>query len=333
MARFTNLHHVGEVLGATLSASLDPPLAAGGVMVGPPLDNANSPSEHVRLSLMWVERQAGHESDPWEREADGTRTPPPLSLSAYYLVTCYGTNSLGDPERGHELLGSVLRIFHRDSRLELPLAALPGRGEGGLGVDLVQTRPELIEKLFAPLQLKHRPFALYEVGPVQLVSLQDVLPPAPLVAPEGLVLTGPRPSPRPVIERLSPAVQAAVGRVLVTGDFPGVLERVWVGDAIFEPADLTVVEAGRALALELSAAPPGTLLPGSHDLTVFSGGSASESAPLALVDAGLSTLDPPLATSWSRSVELPLGGRNLGGRCGRWPGPTRASRGRTTWSP
>ena len=170
MARFTNLHHVGEVLGATLSASLDPPLAAGGVMVGPPLDNANSPSEHVRLSLMWVERQAGHESDPWEREADGTRTPPPLSLSAYYLVTCYGTNSLGDPERGHELLGSVLRIFHRDSRLELPLAALPGRGEGGLGVDLVQTRPELIEKLFAPLQLKHRPFALYEVGPVQLVS-------------------------------------------------------------------------------------------------------------------------------------------------------------------
>lgn len=189
MAVFTNLFHLGEVLVARIEAALaeagEPALPPGTISVGPPLDNPTVQTEQIRVSLLWCSPQATHRNDPWERATDGSLQPPPLSLSTAWLITTYGSTGTDEPVRAYQLLGMVLQGFHAQSRLVLPLSGLPGRGTGGLDVVLEPMNAEALDRVFSPLQLKHRPFALYEVGPVQLVSTAAAVPGGPVVQPGG----------------------------------------------------------------------------------------------------------------------------------------------------
>lgn len=312
MATFTNLHDVGGVLASTISTNLDPALALIPVMVGPPLDDPNSPNDHVRISLMWFTEQPSHVNDPYNTEFDGRRTPPPLTLSSFFLITCYGTDVQGAPVVAQQLLGSVLRTMHANKRLVLPLPAQPALGDGGLDVDLYKITPELQEKLWGPLQLRHRTYALYEVGPVQLVSIDPQRPPAPLVSPGGVVLSGPDPVSPPSVRRVVPAMQATNGRLRIDGDFPAGADAIWVGQVVFDPALITVIEPGVSVSIELGASPL-PLAAGASEVTLVSGAAASPAEPIGLTEPAAVSLDPPLTTRWPRTTDLVLTGRALAG--------------------
>ncbi len=308
MAQFTSLFHVGEALAHLVRARLS--LDSGLVIVGPPREEILDTSRHLRISLLWMSPQPHHRNDVPERNPDGTRVPPPLSLTAHYLFTTYGNTVSEESVGAHELLGDVMRVLHDEPRISLPLADLPGRGEGNLDVTLVPLAPELIEKLFGPLQLKHRTFALYEVGPVQLKSLKAMLASKPVVVPGGVRLAGPVVvRTRPVLRRVVPSVQAAGGRVRLEGSFPEPPTRVHVGTLTFKGADLQVVDVERAVNVVL----PAGLLPGLHSVSLSTGNLSAESLPLEVQAAGEATLDAPSSMTQSQGADLVLSGRGLSG--------------------
>lgn len=308
MAQFTSLFHVGEALAHFVSARLS--LNSGQVIVGPPREEVLDVSRHLRVSLLWTSPQPDHRNDVPERNPDGTRVPPPLSLTAHYLFTTYGNSVSEESVGAHELLGDVMRVLHDEPRLSLPLADLAGRGEGTLDVTLVPLAPELIEKLFGPLQLKHRTFALYEVGSVQLKSLKEMLASRPVVVPGGVRLVGPSVMrSRLVLQRLVPSVQAAGGRVRLEGSFTEQPTRVHVGTVTFEGADIQVLDAERAVSVVL----PADLSPGVHAVSLSAGKLSAESVPLQVQAEGEATLDAPASLTQSRGSDLVLSGRGLSG--------------------
>lgn len=306
MAQFTSLFHVGEALAHFVRARLG--LDFGQVLVGPPRDEVLDTTRHLRITLLWTNPQGNHRNDVPERNPDGTRVPPPLSLTAHYLFTTYGNTVSEESVGAHELLGDVMRVLHDEPRLSLPLADLAGRGEGKLDVTLVPLAPELVEKLFGPLQLKHRTFALYEVGPVQLKSLKEMLAARPVVLPGGVRLAEPTPlRSRPVLRRVVPSAQAAGGRVRLEGSFPTQPTHVQVGTRTFEGADLQVLAAERAVSVVL----PADLSPGIHAVSLSAGKLSAEALPLEVQAAGEATLDAPSALTHSQSADLVLSGQGL----------------------
>lgn len=325
MASFTNLHHVGEVLAGVLQVEIDPPLAPNQVLVAPPPESPGVADQHVRVSLMWFNEQPGHVNDGFEPRFDGTLEAPPVTLSAYYMITGYGDNPAGEPVVGHQLLGSAVRVLHANKHIRLPLPALPARGEGSVDVDLIAITPELEEKLFSPLQLRHRAFALYEVGPVQLVPVTDELPPAPLVRPGGAVLEVEQLT-APAIERIYPSPQALSGRIRIDGAFPEGFpdptedDRVIVGGVTFESADITAIAPGHSFSIDLGTGPPG-LTEGAHSVKMLSGSRSSKRTMIALTHATASTIDPLLVPDWDIAADLVLSGRGLAGadQVAVWP--------------
>ena len=325
MGRFTNLHHVGEVVAGVLQAEIDPPLASNQVLVAPPPESPGVADQHVRVSLMWFNEQSGHVNDGFEPRFDGTLDPPPVTLSAFYMITGYGDNPAGEPVVGHQLLGSAVRVLHASKHIRLPLPGLPSKGEGSVDVDLIAITPELEEKLFSPLQLRHRAFALYEVGPVQLVPMTDELPPAPLVRPGGAVLEVEQMT-APAIERVYPSPQALSGRIRIDGVFPDGFpdpteeDRVTVGGVTFKSADITAIAPGHSISIDLGTGPAG-LTEGAHPLKILSGSRSSPRTMIALTQATASTIDPLLMPDWDVAADLVLSGRGLAGadQAAIWP--------------
>lgn len=308
MAQFTSLFHVGEALAHFVRARLS--LDFGSVIVGPPREEILDTTRHLRISLLWTNPQPTHRNDIPERNADGTRVPPPLSLTATFLFTTYGNTVSEESVGAHELLGDVMRVLHDEPRLSLPLSDLAGRGEGKLDITLVPLAPELVEKLFGPLQLKHRTFALYEVGPVQLKSLKEMLESRPVVVPGGVRLVGPSTmGSRLTLQRLVPSTQAAGARVRLDGAFPEAPTRVQVGTRTFEGADLQVLDAARAVSVVL----PADLGVGVHPVSVSTGKLSSETLSLQVQAAGEATLDALASLTHSQGTDLVLTGRGLSG--------------------
>jgi hypothetical protein len=309
VALFTNLYHVGEALAQLLSDRLELPINR--VIVGLPREEPTNPVEQLRVSLLWVNQQPGHVSDAPHRNFNGTETPAPMTLSAFYLITTYGNTTEEIASDAHRLLGDVLRVFHAEPVLRLSPGL--GHGEGKLGVTLVPTTPELLEKIFSPLQLKHRPFLLYEVGPVQLKSLKETIGPRPVVAPDGLALGGPEAKARPSIGRVVPMAQAVGGRVRIDGSFEQAPSRVWIGPAKIEGADITVVDAKRSVVVLLPALGLNAVPPGVHKLSVAAGNLISEPASLLVLPMGEAALEAPAALTHSKAAPLVLAGRGLAG--------------------
>jgi hypothetical protein len=254
VALFTNLHHVGEVLVQLITSNLD--VATGvNVQVGPPLDTVTGAGEEIRVTLLWLTLQPTHRSDPAVADATGQLVPPPVTVSVFYLITTYGSVA-EDPIRGHELLGNVLQAFHTFPSVTLPLAAVPAAGEGRLTFVQVPITPELMEHIFTPVQAKHRPWVLYEVGPVQLAMRKAPTAQAGLVRPGGISLSGPSPVSSPIFLRLTPASQAAGGVVRLDLDLKGrSLAGITAGSEFvpFPSASITETSPGKTFLLTLPA--------------------------------------------------------------------------------
>lgn len=307
MASVNNLFHVSGGLGAFLEGQLP----GVSVVLGPPPD-IPVVTEEVRLTLVYVSQQPSHRNDGFVRAADGTATPPPLSLSAFYLVTTYGEAPSQDVEGAHRLLGAVARAFHDQPVLDLSLFSA---GEGPLQVALVPMTPELMEKLFSPFKISHRPFLLYEVWPVQLRSGLEPIAAQAMVSPSGLKLDGPATDGPPTLTRVVP-LRPSLDRFLrIDGPFGAPIAVVRIGNTIFKASDgdfTPVVPASPELGVRLQLDPT-MVSAGVQRVTVTTGITTSRAIEIEIQPAGSLTLDGPDAMRHSlASGSLTLTGEGLG---------------------
>ncbi len=310
MALFGNLHDAGQVMADLVSERT----GVADVLVGSPIDPPTGPGEAVRITLMWVTPQPTHRNDPFEADGIGGLTPPPVTVSAFFMVTTYGTAPDTDPIQGYNILGQVLQSFHADPVLSLPLT-FPGvvpLGDGRLSVVHVPTAADLMEKMFSPLQISHRPWALFEVAPLQLASLTAAGVEPPIVHPGGIRLGEIESLTPPVIERISPVVVVAGGRIRLDVRRSGIPIRVSIGGVRVEVADLLIPAAGGPVFLDLPTLPGGEVEPGSYDVTITVGRKLSEPAQLTVLSVGASSLNAPLPAIHSLAGgDLQLSGSGL----------------------
>ena len=310
MAIFGNLHDAGQVMVDLIAERT----GVTDVLVGPPIDPPTSPAEAIRVTLMWVTPQPSHRNDPAELDGFGNLTPPPVTVSAFFMVTTYGTATDTDPIQAYNLLGQVLQSFHTDPVLELPLtfAGVVPLGTGRLSIVQVPTAADLMEKMFSPLQITHRPWALFEVGPLQLVSLAEAGAEPPIVHPGGVRMGEVEAIGQPIIERITPETVAVGGRIRLDARTTGAPVRVSIGDVRVEAADLVIPVAEGPIFVNLPVPPGDEVVAGSYDVTLTVGRLISEVAYLTVTAAGTASLNAPLPAVHSLAVgNLQLTGAGL----------------------
>jgi hypothetical protein len=318
MAVFENLHDVGLALAGFLRRNLTPSLSD--VLAAPPIENAASSAEALRVSLLWVTPQPTHRNDPWITGSDGQSVPPPVSLSGFYLVTAYGTTDGGEPSSAINRLGQAIQIFETAGILDLPLAddpATPGNdpvpGEGRMNVVFVPTAADLMEKIYTPLQMRHRPWALFEVGPIQLVRLLETEPGPDIVQPGGVRLGDVTPVAPPRILRAIPSRVRAGGRVMFETAEAGNAQTLRIGGAEFtfadSPSGADEIDRPDARGRVWATYPSGDPA-GDFDAALVAAQIGSDPEPVTVLPADTPGLDAPLAP-YSLGGPLNLGGGNL----------------------
>lgn len=318
MAVFENLYDVGTALTGHLRRNLAPSLSD--VMAAPPIENATGAAEAIRVSLMWVTPQPTHRNDPWVIGQDGQETAPPVSLSAFYLVTTYGSTDNGEPSQAINRLGQVLQIFETGSVLDLPLLEDPAMpeldptaGEGRVTIVHVPTAADLMEKVYTPLQMRLRPWALFEVGPVQLARLLSPRSGPASVRPGGVHLRGVAPVVRPSIQRLVPARLRAGGRVLIVVSATSNTATLRIGELEFsfrdspvDPLDIAHPDVSGQVFVSYPEVGP----VGDFDVVLQAPENASEPVPIELLDATAVGVDAPTA-ALTLGNDLVLSGAGL----------------------
>ncbi len=316
MARFINLHDAGRALAAHLKAGIAPLL--GDIAAGPPIENANAQGEAIRVSQLWVTPQPTHRNDDWFIGEDGQRRAPPLSLSAFFVVTAYGTSPAGEPVQALNRLGQALQVIETVPIIEMPIPASanidPVPGQGRMTVTLVPVAADLMEKIFTPLQMRLRPWALVELGPVQLERLSPPLPAPDIVVPGGVRLVGPRPITRPAILGALPNPLGAGRRLRIeTAEAANATElrigtsSLAIADPPLGPDQIARPDASGHI---FATCPPGAD-PGALDIVLIAPEGGSERHSLTIT-TGRPALDAPL-TSLAPGADLVLTGSDLAG--------------------
>ena len=308
MARFNNLFEVSQVLVDLVTQAT----GIADVRVGPPPQAAAQAAEAVHITLLWTTPQPGHRNNSYETQADGTRTPPPLSLSAYYLITTYGQDQSNDSVQAHNLLGQVMQTFHTAPRQALPLTFVGSTpvGTGDLSIVQMPIAMDVVEKVFTPLQVPHRPWALYDIGPVQLPNLLPDLGEAPLVRPGGVNLLELDVRTKPAITRVTPSRIGAGGSVRVDYEFEGPITEVLIGRARIN-AGVTELEPNRSLVVELPDVGPNAVDVGTWDLRLSGGSLYSDARTLTVLPTTVPSVDAPAELSHGVAADLVLAGRAL----------------------
>lgn len=328
MAVFENLHDVGIALAGYLQRNLSPALAD--VLAAPPIENATGTAEAMRVSLMWVTPQPTHRNDPWITGSDGQDQPPPVSLSGFYLVTAYGTTAGGEPSQAINRLGQAIQIFETGPILNLPLPDDPSTpqidptpGTGEMTVVFVPTAADLMEKIYTPMQMRHRPWALFEVGPIQLQRLLTPRPGPDVVQPGGVRLGDVSPIAPPRILRAVPSRIRAGGRLMLETADAGNAQTLRIGAREFtfaeppvNPNEIAPPDAfGRVWATY-----PGTDPADDFDAVLRGTQVGSDPEPITVDPSDTPGLDAPTAPL-SLGAALTLTGGNLTGtqRVFIWP--------------
>lgn len=328
MAVFENLHDVGLALAGYLRRNLSPALAD--VIAAPPIENATGSSEALRVSLMWVTPQPTHRNDPWVRGPDGQEQPPPVSLSAFYLVTAYGTTASGEPSQAINRLGQAIQIFETGPILTLPLADDPATteldptpGTGRMTVVFVPTAADLMEKIYTPLQMRHRPWALFEVGPIQLARLEQPRPAPDVVRPGGVRLAGVAPMAPPRILRALPQKLRAGGRLMLETLEAGAAQTLRLGGVTFTFADTPAapLEIARPDALgRVWLTYPAAEPAGDMDAVLRGPASGSDPEPVTVQPDTTPGVDAPVAPlALGATLTLTGGGLAATDRVFLWP--------------
>ena len=303
MGRFQSLGQVGlvlaEVIGNAVPATTD-------IRLNVPLEQPDSAAPAVRISLLWTTPQPSHRNDPDEVNADGTLAPPPPTLSVWYAISTYGTTDDQNAIGAHDLLGQIIRAFHIQPTLQLPI---DGLGEGRLNVCQTPLDAELSEKIWVPFQVRHRPWALFDVKPVQLLRTEALGPEQPIVHPGGIRFGAVEVIQPPRIQRITPSPVGQGGRVRIDATYPGAPARVVVGETrLVPPAIAAMTAAGPVLATL-----PVAVTAGAYDVTLTGDGNVSSNAvTLAVIDAARPSLDAPTVLRHMASGDLVLEGRALG---------------------
>ena len=318
MARFLDLHDLGQVLTELITLEL----GVTDVQVGPPRDVSSGATAGARLTLMYTTPQPTHRNDPVERNPDGSYRYPPVTLSAFILVTTSGATD-DDPIAAHGLLGRVLQLFAANPILDLPLSAsmsggsppdgYSDLGEGKLLLSQVPLQLDQLDKIWNSMSVKHQPFALFDVGPVQLVSLKPDELPAPVVRPGGLSLEGPRSGARPAIRRVAPNPAGQGGQIRLMTQPVGTFEGLYVSGT-FVPASsgaFVLAEETGDLVLSLTSGALASLEAGPITVSLRSGGRVSDKVTLTLASDEAATLDAPDGTTHDPGDDLVLTGANL----------------------
>lgn len=320
MAQFLDLHDMGQVLVELITEEL----GVTDVQVGAPKEAEGSTTAAARITLLYTTPQPTHRNDPMLRNPDGSLRHPPVTLSAFVLITTSGAAD-HDPIAAHGLLGRILQVFSANPILELPLSDSMGAGsppggysdlgEGKLCVSQVPLQLDQLDKIWNSMAVKHQPFALFEVGPVQLSSLKPDLVPAPVVRPGGVSMEGPRSGARPVVRRLVPSLVRQGGRVRLVTQPVGTFEGLYVGGNWVAAGDGAVLlsNADGDIVLSLGAGALADLSEGATTLTLRSGGRLSERVTLTIADPDAPTLDASSVLTHNPSVDLEITGANLAG--------------------
>lgn len=305
MGRFQNLSQVGLVLVSVIEGAVP---ANTEVRLNVPIEDPAAAAAAVRVTLLWTTPQPSHRNDADERNLDGSMALPPPTLTAWYVVSTYGATDDQNAVGAHDLLGQIIREFHRRrSRLDLPIDLM---GEGAVHVVQVPLDPELSEKIWVPLQVRQRPWALFEVAPVQLIRPEPPQPPPAVVHPEGLRFAGIEAAPPPHIERITPSVVGRGGRVRIDGTYTGAPARVSVGTnpPIVPPAIAAMATGG-----PVSVTLPAAIVEGTYDVRLTGAlTTASEPHTIRIVDPATPSVDAPAVLGHSRANPLILEGRALG---------------------
>jgi hypothetical protein len=316
---FTDLHDVAQVL----SEHIREQLGFTDVQPGEPRSVNATTTPGIRITLIYVTPQGTHRNDPWERQADGQRVAPPFSLSCFYLITASGMDS-DDPIAAHNALGQVMRLFHTMPTLALPLsdsfAGSPGTGytelgEGRLTLVQMPMMLEQLDKIWTSLEAQLQPWVMYEVGPVQLASLEPDREPAPVVRPGGVEFIDVRAGLRPLITRVTPAQVRPRGRLRIDAAIPATLEQVIVDGIPVLTADpsLTRPVDDGPLLLVLDSGGLENLGEGNHHLSIQAGRTVSRREVLRIAPANAAVIDAPATIRHSVKTDLVLTGANLGG--------------------
>lgn len=141
-------------------------------------DESGGGNRRVNLFLYKIEESDFLKNLDWQASASspGQLTPPPLSLSLYYLLTAYAQN---DPQTGnstaHEILGDAMRVFYEAPVVpgDYLASGLSGAREQ-IRVMLNTIDPEELSRVWSTFTEPYRPSVLYEVSMVQI----DMLPAA-----------------------------------------------------------------------------------------------------------------------------------------------------------
>lgn len=303
MGRFQNLSQVGQVLADVIDAAVP---AGTDVVINVPPENPESAQAAVRLTLLWTTPQAGHRSDDVERNPDGTTSPAPATVTAWYLISTYGQGPDSNAIDAHNLLGDVVRTFHANTTVALPVN---GNGEGAIDVVQVPVDHELCEKVWVPLQTRLRPWAVFDVGPIQLLRNDGGVTVQPVVHPGGVRLADIDVADPPRITRVTPASIGVGGRVRIDGSYTGAPTRVTIGDVRLVPPDINPMEPGGPVLVALT----NQIVEGDFTVTLTGFGPASSDPEvLSVVAATIPSIDAPDVLEHSRAAALVLTGRALG---------------------
>ncbi|WP_178379830.1 Pvc16 family protein [Cryptosporangium aurantiacum] len=321
-AAFASLYDVAQVLAEHIKDET----GVVDVQPGPPRKAEANTEPGVRITLLYATRQPQHVNDLPEIRPDGTRRPPPLSLSCAYLVTASGADD-GDPVAAHHVLGRVMTLYHDVPMLKLPLTTGSGAftqlGDGPLAVVQRAVTLEQVEKVWSSQELALQPWALFDVAPVQLVSQLGDEEPALVVRPGGLALEI-RAGTRPVLVRLVPDIVRQGGRVRIEADPAVRPDRLTIGGVAAELPESGVTAArpeGGVTAepsenlpflLDLDAGGLETLGPGTYPLTLTGRGMASRPGSLRIASPEAPSVDAP-AGPHDSSTDVVLTGANLDG--------------------
>jgi len=315
-AQFDDLHDVAQVLAEHIREET----GIQDVQAGDPRDVTATTEPAARITLLYTTVQPGHRNDPLEGAPGGGMRSPPLSLSCFYLVTASGSDS-DDPVGAHHALGQVMRLYHDVPTLRLPLSANPGSppgvftdlGEGDLMVTQVPITLEQIDHIWMALTEQLQPWTLFEVAPVQLVSVLPDTVAAPVVRPGGIVLDQPI-GLRPVVLGTSPSPARPSGRVRFDVAAAQEVDGLWVDGLRIpkgDPAIAVSVSSGTTtVLLDLSRSGLSVLGAGAHTVTISAGGLASRTATLQL-GAGGALLDAPADPSHDAATDLTISGAGL----------------------
>jgi hypothetical protein len=324
-AIFNDLHDVAQVL----SEHIREEVGIADVQPGVPRDVGSTTEAAARITLLYMTPQPAHRNDPPEPQPDGSRRPPPLALSCFYLVTTSGSDA-DDPIAAHHALGRIVTLYNDSPALHLPLSDNPGvdpdafseLGEGVMAVVQVPMLLDQIDKIWTSLDVQLQPWALFEVSPVQLVSQLEDTGPAPVVRPGGIELDV-RAGMRPLIARVTPAAVRQGGRVRIDAVQAATPEAVSVDGVVVPTGDasLVVAPAGSPLLLTLDDGGLEALAPGTHPLTLRAAGLISRRDVLRVAPEDAPTIDAPAVLTHDPSDDLVLTGANLADaqRAVLWP--------------